>query len=251
MPKLTLAVGLEDEMDDIIEELIAKGQQLDAVNFAYEAGLQDKYPPVPLLKSYLDESVKSSSFVADNQQTGNNAGRKEQAALRAAIKCIEDHNLSSEFPLKDLHSRLETLEKAKIDKKKPLPSPTTSSNSSSSCTNTNSTNGTNSTASSAPPSKRTRTNNTSYMGPTFVRSPPHIPYQVPVPVPAANTASHYHHAMYGSRSPQTIRDPYVYPTDEVASIAMSYPSPPVSYSAYGGYNNGMAGYGFHQVYYHR
>jgi Frigida-like protein len=39
---------------------------LDAVNFAYEAGLQDKYPPVPLLKSYLDESM-SPSFVADNQ----------------------------------------------------------------------------------------------------------------------------------------------------------------------------------------
>jgi hypothetical protein len=254
MPKLALAVGLEDDMDDIIEELIAKGQQLDAVNFAYEAGLQDKYPPVPLLKSYLDESMKSSSFVADNQgQTGNNAGRKEQAALRAAIKCIEDHKLEAEFPLGDLHKRLETLEKAKLDKKKPLASPTTSSGS---CSNTSS-NVTNSTATSAPPSKRTRANhggpmppakagrltNNAYMGPTFVRSPSHIPYQVP----AAAAAPHYH-AVYGSRSPQAIRDPYAYPTDEVAGIAMSYPSP-ISYPPYGGYNNGMAGYGFHQAYY--
>jgi len=37
----------------MIEELINKGQQLDAINFSFEAGLQDKYPPVPLLKSFL------------------------------------------------------------------------------------------------------------------------------------------------------------------------------------------------------
>ncbi|KAJ3705635.1 hypothetical protein LUZ61_009340 [Rhynchospora tenuis] len=255
MPKIALAVGLEDEMDDIIEELIAKGQQVDAVNFAYEAGLQDKYPPVPLLKSYLDESMKSSTFVADNHgQTGSNTCRREQSAVRAAIKCIEDHKLEAEFPMDDLQKRLESLEKAKPDKKKSSASSTTSSGG---CTST-CTNATNSTATSAPPNKRTRANhggpmppakagrltNNAYVGPNFVRSPSHVPYQVSAPAP------HYH-AVYGSRSPQAIREPYTYQTDEVAAsgIAMSYPSHPMGYPAYGGYNNPMPGYGFHQAYY--
>jgi hypothetical protein len=56
---------------DIIEELIAKRQQLDAVNFAYEAGLQEKFPPVPLLKSYLEDSKKTSSTNPDDSSTSS------------------------------------------------------------------------------------------------------------------------------------------------------------------------------------
>ena len=56
----------------MIEELIGKGQQLDAINFAFETGLQDKYPPVPLLKSFLKESKKASSSVSEDR---NNSGQ--------------------------------------------------------------------------------------------------------------------------------------------------------------------------------
>jgi hypothetical protein len=56
---------------DIIEELIAKRQQLDAVNFAYEAGLQEKFPPAPLLKSYLEDSKKTSPIASDNSSTSS------------------------------------------------------------------------------------------------------------------------------------------------------------------------------------
>nr|BAC83628.1 putative hydroxyproline-rich glycoprotein [Oryza sativa Japonica Group] len=123
MPRLALTLGLEEDMADIIEELIAKGQQLDAVNFAYEAGLQEKFPPVPLLKSYLADSKKTSCTVSDNSstssgQSGSNANKKEQSVLRAVIKCIEDRKLEAEFPLEDLQRQLEELEKAKTEKKK-------------------------------------------------------------------------------------------------------------------------------------
>ncbi|RLM87177.1 FRIGIDA-like protein 4b [Panicum miliaceum] len=123
MPRLALTLGLEEEMADIIEELIAKRQQLDAVNFAYEAGLQDKFPPVPLLKSYLEDSKKTPSVASDNSstssgQSGSNVNKKEQSALRAVIKCVEDRKLEAEFPLEDLRKQLEELEKAKTEKKK-------------------------------------------------------------------------------------------------------------------------------------
>ena len=55
---------------DIIEELVTKGQQLDAVNFAYEAGLLEKFSPVPLLKSYLEDS-KKISCTSDNLSTSS------------------------------------------------------------------------------------------------------------------------------------------------------------------------------------
>jgi hypothetical protein len=55
---------------DIIEELVTKGQQLDAVNFAYEAGLLEKFSPVPLLKSYLEDS-KKIPCTSDNLSTSS------------------------------------------------------------------------------------------------------------------------------------------------------------------------------------
>ncbi|MQL41641.1 hypothetical protein EI012_27435, partial [Escherichia coli] len=58
MPKLALSLGLAHQMPDMIEELISKGQQLDAVHFTYEVGLVDKFPPVPLLKSFLKDAKK-------------------------------------------------------------------------------------------------------------------------------------------------------------------------------------------------
>lgn len=57
---------------DMIEELISKGQQLDAVHFTFEVGLVDKFPPVPLLKSFLKDAKKVAASILEDP---NNAGR--------------------------------------------------------------------------------------------------------------------------------------------------------------------------------
>jgi hypothetical protein len=57
---------------DMIEELISKGQQLDAVHFTFEVGLVDKFPPVPLLKSFLKDAKKVATSILEDP---NNAGR--------------------------------------------------------------------------------------------------------------------------------------------------------------------------------
>lgn len=57
---------------DMIEELISKGQQLDAVHFTYEVGLVEKFPPVPLLKSFLKDAKKVAASILEDP---NNAGR--------------------------------------------------------------------------------------------------------------------------------------------------------------------------------
>ncbi|CAI0559499.1 unnamed protein product [Linum tenue] len=87
MPKLAVSLGLGGEMPDMIKELIGRGQRLDAVHFTYE----------------------------------QLAVRKEQSALRAVIKCIEEYNLEAEFPPENLKKSLEQLKKVKTEKKKPVP----------------------------------------------------------------------------------------------------------------------------------
>uniref|UniRef100_A0ACD5UPK8 Uncharacterized protein n=1 Tax=Avena sativa TaxID=4498 RepID=A0ACD5UPK8_AVESA len=284
MPRLALALGLDEEMTDIIEELIGKGQQLDAVNFAYEAGLEEKFLPVPLLKSYLEDSKKASSTISDNSstssgQSGSNTNKKEQSALRAVIKCIDDRKLESEFPLEDLQKRLEDLEKAKTEKKKASSSASSGGTSEPANKRIRASNG-----GPMPPAKAGRlTNNmsvssfplatafvrspshtsyaspsqTSYASPsqTSYASPPHTSYATPSSYPYDRPAAH---GLYCNRSPPAIREPYVYPANEVPSVGfgMPYSSPPMTYpAAYGGYSNGLPAYNngmapaFHQAYY--
>ena len=57
----------------------------------------------------------------------NEVNERELTALKAVIKCIEDHKLEAQYPLDPLQKRVLQLEKAKADKKrapevaKPLP----------------------------------------------------------------------------------------------------------------------------------
>ncbi|ESQ47616.1 hypothetical protein EUTSA_v10020440mg [Eutrema salsugineum] len=127
MPKLAVSVGLGDQMPDMIEELITRGQQLDAVHFTYEVGLVDKFPPVPLLKAYLRDAKKTAaSIMEDSSNTGRAThlvARKEQSALRAVLKCIEEYKLEEDFPPENLKKRLDQLEKTKTEKRKPAAVP--------------------------------------------------------------------------------------------------------------------------------
>ncbi|KAG9158365.1 hypothetical protein Leryth_013116 [Lithospermum erythrorhizon] len=226
MPKLAVALGLGDDMPGMIEELISKGQQVDAVHFTYEVGLADKFPPVPLLKAFLKDAKKAINSISEDP---NNSGRaallaakKEQSALRAVIKCIEEYKLEAEFPPENLKKRLELLEKTKTDKRKQAEAPANK--------RTRLSNG-----GPMPPAKAGRSTNayvSSFPTPTYVMSPSHHQYPAAVsPYPPSPT-------MYGpgSRSPS-----YTY-SPEAASppYAGSYSTPPMNYPIYGGYCSGMA-----------
>ncbi|KAK8482993.1 hypothetical protein V6N13_070123 [Hibiscus sabdariffa] len=238
MPKLAVSLGLGDQMPDMIEELISKGQQLDAVHFTYEVGLVDKFPPVPLLKAYLRDAKKAASSILDDPNNTGRAGqlaaRKEQSALRAVIKCIEEYKLEAEFPPENLKKRLEQLEKTKTEKRKPIIVPANK--------RTRASNG-----GPMPPAKAGRLTN-AYVSsfpapPPFVRSPSHTQYPAAVP----GYPSPPPPAMYGSRSPPT--NPYAYsPEAAPPPLAGPYPGAPMNYPAYGGYGTGLAP-AYQQAYY--
>ncbi|GLU08873.1 hypothetical protein SLE2022_257570 [Rubroshorea leprosula] len=233
MPKLAVSLGLGDELPDMIKELISRGQQLDAVHFSYEVGLVDRFPPVPLLKAFLRDAKKAAASILEDPNNPGRAAqlavRKEQSALRAVIKCIEEYKLEAEFPPENLKKRLDQLEKAKTEKKRPAAVPANK--------RTRASNG-----GPMPPAKAGRLTN-AYVSssfpspPTYVRSPSHAQYPAAVPPYPSPPA------VYGNRSPS-----YAYSPEAAPPLAGAYPGAPMNYPAYGGYCNAMAP-AYQQTYY--
>ncbi|KAL0393066.1 UNVERIFIED_CONTAM: FRIGIDA-like protein 4a [Sesamum radiatum] len=225
MPKLAVSLGLGDKMPDMIEELIGRGQQVDAVHFTYEVGLADKFPPVPLLKAFLKDAKKAATSILEDP---NNSGRaahmaakKEQSAIRAVLKCIEEYKLEAEFPPENLKKRLEQLEKAKIEKKKPA----------------------------SPAAKRTRASNGGPM-PCQSRSfNKCLRLIFPIssnicqvsfthPVPRSRPSIPSRSCCLRARKQESSL--CLLPRSSPPAIVGSYPVSPVNFPAYGGYNSGMA-----------
>lgn len=124
---LIRSLSITDKIPDFIEKLTSKGKQLEAVKFVYAFELVDKFAPVPLLKEYFTQSKKVAEEIRKkgnlSVQSQNEATAKELAAMRAIIKCIEEHNLESEYPRAPLEKRIEHLEKQRADKKRPASGP--------------------------------------------------------------------------------------------------------------------------------
>ncbi|KAK4768189.1 hypothetical protein SAY87_003330 [Trapa incisa] len=117
---LCRSLGLTEKMPGAVEALINSGRQLDAVNLAFAFELTEQYPPVPLVKSYLQDARKISSPVRHGNPSHTaqvDANDKELTALKAVIKCVEEHKLEDQYPIDPLQKRVVQLEKAKADKK--------------------------------------------------------------------------------------------------------------------------------------
>ncbi|XP_017231643.1 FRIGIDA-like protein 4a isoform X2 [Daucus carota subsp. sativus] len=118
MAKIAAAVGFTD----IIDELVKSGKEVEAVYFATEFDLTEKYAPVSLLKSHLKNIRKNANSISKNGKYSaaavDEANNSEMIATKAIIKCVEDHKLESQFPTDNLKKRITQLEKAKAEKKK-------------------------------------------------------------------------------------------------------------------------------------
>ncbi|XP_057504516.1 FRIGIDA-like protein 4a [Actinidia eriantha] len=117
MAKLAMALGLGDKMKDIIDDLVNSGKEIEAVYFAYESGLTEQFPPVPLLRTCLKDCRRNVNNISKkgNLEEANNL---ELNATKTIIKCVEDHKLESQFTLEGLKKRVTQLEKAKAEKRK-------------------------------------------------------------------------------------------------------------------------------------
>ncbi|XP_061359189.1 FRIGIDA-like protein 3 [Gastrolobium bilobum] len=118
---LCRCLGLSEKMPGVIEVLVNSGRQIDAVNLAFAFDLTEQFLPIPLLKSYLTDARKASSLVkiVNASPTAQiEVNERELIALKAVIKCIEEHKLDQQYPIDPLQKRVIQLEKAKADKKR-------------------------------------------------------------------------------------------------------------------------------------
>ncbi|MCD7471529.1 hypothetical protein HAX54_012016 [Datura stramonium] len=122
MPKLAVAFGFGNKIGDIIEELVKSGKEVEAVYFASESGLAERYPLLSLLKSSLRNCRRNANNISKKGKFSpaavDKANSIELEATKALIKCVEDHKLEPEFSLEGLKKRVIELEQAKAKKKK-------------------------------------------------------------------------------------------------------------------------------------
>ncbi|ONK59933.1 uncharacterized protein A4U43_C08F12440 [Asparagus officinalis] len=126
-PELCRSLGLIHRMPGVVETLVKTGRQIDAVHFAHAFQLTETFPPVPLLKEYLNnvtgnaqESTGDAAVVGGQKDVN-----KEIGALRVITKCIEEYKLHEEYPIEPLKTRMAQLEKAKYEKKRTAQPPKT------------------------------------------------------------------------------------------------------------------------------
>ncbi|PHU03976.1 hypothetical protein BC332_29227 [Capsicum chinense] len=123
MPKLAVVTfGSGNKIVDIIEELVKTDKDVEAVYFASEAGLTERYPPLSLLRSALRSCRRNANNISKKGKFSSSAVDKantiELEATKALIKCVEDHKFEEEFSLNGLKKRVTELELAKAKRKK-------------------------------------------------------------------------------------------------------------------------------------
>ncbi|KAM5561425.1 hypothetical protein ABKV19_022162 [Rosa sericea] len=97
----------------IIYDLIGKKRLIEAVELIYTMKLFDKFPPVQILKEYVDNGKKCY-----RNRTKRNKSLDEKdkitdqhiADLQVVIQCIKDYNLESECPPEEIESQIAVLE---------------------------------------------------------------------------------------------------------------------------------------------
>ncbi|MBA0832854.1 hypothetical protein Goarm_017213, partial [Gossypium armourianum] len=117
-PELFKVLGLGDKITGFIRTLVEKKQHMEAIRFIYAFDQVNEFPPVPVLKDFINHSkVEAKRIFRKGKKTPearNEANTKRIADARAVVQCIEDHKLEYEYlphKLKSLKNLIAFLEK--------------------------------------------------------------------------------------------------------------------------------------------
>ncbi|KAJ4848820.1 hypothetical protein Tsubulata_017264, partial [Turnera subulata] len=121
--ELCRSLGLTQKIPGVVESLLNSGKQIDALRFIHAFQLTERFPPVPLLKTYLKDVRRNSQQTRSGDSGGatgvqSDAHALELSALRAVIRCVKEYKLEDDYPLDPLQRRVAQLEKPKSDKKR-------------------------------------------------------------------------------------------------------------------------------------
>ncbi|WVZ72576.1 hypothetical protein U9M48_021011 [Paspalum notatum var. saurae] len=122
LARIASALGFDEILGDIVDELIKSGNAIEAIYIAHEADLLERYPPLPLIKSYLRNSSDKVQAVLRKGRHSlsavEEANNVESDVYRSVIKCVESCQLQSVFNIEATKKKLARLEKEKADMKR-------------------------------------------------------------------------------------------------------------------------------------
>ncbi|GKV43825.1 hypothetical protein SLEP1_g51077 [Rubroshorea leprosula] len=125
--KLCRTIGLGNKIHGLVQKLLTNGKELLAIRFIFEFGLSEKFPPVPILKAYLNETKRNAKKLCkegkNTLKLQNTAAAKEVAAMNQVIKVIKENKLESEYPPEALQNHIVQLEKQIENRKRLLSAP--------------------------------------------------------------------------------------------------------------------------------
>ncbi|KAF7805161.1 FRIGIDA-like protein 5 [Senna tora] len=110
-------LGFADKISDFVQNLIHKQQPVEAVRFICAYKLADKFPPVDLLRAYVQNAKMASKRLCKKKSSEikDKVRDEEVACLRTVMKCISDNNLESHNLPKEIQNRINELEKLKAN----------------------------------------------------------------------------------------------------------------------------------------
>ncbi|TYG46744.1 hypothetical protein ES288_D11G280600v1 [Gossypium darwinii] len=117
-PELFKVLGLGDKITGFIRTLVEKKQHMEAIRFIYAFEQVNEFPPVPVLKDFINHSKVEAKRIfrkgKNTPEARNEANIKRIADARAVVQCIEDHKLEYDYlphKLKSLKNLIAFLEK--------------------------------------------------------------------------------------------------------------------------------------------
>ncbi|KAL6648650.1 hypothetical protein ACP70R_012874 [Stipagrostis hirtigluma subsp. patula] len=116
-----LGLEIEQHMPVLIQKMIKKGKQLEAVKFIQALNLVHKYPILPVLRSYMNDAALAGKMIrirGDDPASQNAADAKERMLLGTLQKFIKERKLEELPILEEANKRREQLEQQNAERKR-------------------------------------------------------------------------------------------------------------------------------------
>jgi hypothetical protein len=81
---------------DVVQELITSGNVIEAIYIAHEAGLFERFPPAPLLNSYIKDSTeKAQAVLSSGRRSGSAVVRLYSTLIpmHFSSDCLTHHSI--------------------------------------------------------------------------------------------------------------------------------------------------------------
>ncbi|XP_008356210.3 FRIGIDA-like protein 5 [Malus domestica] len=112
---------LHSLIPDLIQRLIEKKLFIEAVRWICMFELTDKFPPVPLLEEFVENTKRFCRKVGKRKKSLDEKDKvinDQIADLRAVIECIKDCDLEAMYPSRCIESRIASLENLKENRRR-------------------------------------------------------------------------------------------------------------------------------------